>query len=218
MWQRCQQRQARGEKAETRQQPGQTGESQINKWRRARNEWKQKCNTHKWHWGMITWFSSVFKGSPWRCAVCETLIHFWSLLIVTGFVLFTTWAESMEGLCHAVTHSPYFLWACWVQGGISNPLIVLLLLWFANKCFLALCADSWPSSYRVCCGSVVFPSVGYSVSVFVFNTDFSGKKEWNYTTSKQSGKSTRLQRKWWKPFAASPPGLQSLSWKVPHRD
>lgn len=82
-----------------------------------------------------------------------------------------------------------------LQGGISNPLIVLLLLWFANKCFHALCVDRWPSSHRVCCGSAVVPSVGYGVSVVVFSGDFNGKDGWDYTACKQSGESSPCQRK-----------------------
>ncbi len=161
---------------------------------------------------IFVWYLRDLPGT----VLCEALIHLCSVLIVTGFALFTTWAESMERLCHTVTHSPHFLWACWVQGGISNPLIVLLPLWFASKCSVALCADSWPSSYRACCGSAVVPSMGYSVCVFVFNKDFIGKEEWNYTANKQSGESSPLQRKWWKPFAASSLG-HSPSWKIPYR-
>lgn len=140
-------------------------------WVREQTTWwtKWHCNHQKKH------FCLVCRALP--CVMLyKVLIHFGSLLIVTGFALFTTWAESMEGLCHTVTHSLYFLWACWVQGGISNPLIVLLCLWFANKCFLAGSPDSWPSSYRVCRGSAGAPSVGYSVSVFVFSHDFNGKR------------------------------------------
>lgn len=145
---------------------------------------ENRHNTHTMHMSDIWVWKQITKRTKWYCSwqkksfylvfrvfpcvmLCELLIHFWSVLVVTGFTLFTARAESMEGLCHTVTHSLYFLWTCWVQDGIANPLIVVLLLSFASKCFPALCTDSWHSSHREC-GSAVLPSVAYSVCVFVF--------------------------------------------------
>ena len=130
---------------------------------------------------LLVWYLGFSPG----VMLCEVLLQFWSILIVTGFALFPTRAESMEG-GHTVTLSLYFLLACWVLGGVCNPRVVLLLLWFANKRFLALGADSWPSSHKVCCLFFFF---------FFFSKDLNGKDGWNYTASKQSGVSSPDQRK-----------------------
>lgn len=138
----------------------------------------------------------VFRASP--CVkLCEMLIHFWSVLIVTGFALFTTWAESMEGLCHTVTHSLYFPSACWVQGGISNPLIVLLLLWFANKYFLACVRWQLTSLLQ----SLLQFSLWDALSVYLFLIELNGKTDWI----------TLPEYKEKNPFLLPPLGLQPFS-------
>lgn len=122
------------------------------------------------HWSATKWSGC----SPWckiwhqeRIFHCVTLrepmIHFF----VTGFALFATRDESIGGIMSR-SDSLYFMCACWVQDGISNPLIVVLVCVWPINVFLPFMQTTGPSSYRGCSGAAVISSAGHWVSVFVF--------------------------------------------------